>query len=210
MCEKFSHMREWKTLQTGASARHSQFHSSPILLIWSYQVCRTVFPANGSNLSPGSDQLKAVPLSSPERPSHTAIGLMTRLQILSSPFGQRWLATRYTLNHLMLEHNFCNPWLAQKSKNKTPLRFRSGKLFLPISPLQVTSPLPIWALKSPKITMESPGDAPFRTPPTDPKKAGYSELLLGVYCRCSEMTLSLTWEFQHQRAQLGGDCSSGL
>jgi len=29
-----------------------------------------------------------------------------------------------------------NPWLEQKSNNKTPLRFRSGRLFLPITPIQ--------------------------------------------------------------------------
>lgn len=35
-----------------------------------------------------------------------------------------------------------NPWQAQKSKNKTPLWFRSGRLLLPIMPLQVSPLLP--------------------------------------------------------------------
>ena len=42
-----------------------------------------------------------------------------------------------------------NPWVAQKSKSKTLLRFRSGRPFLPITPLQVSPSLPTWALKSP-------------------------------------------------------------
>ena len=42
-------------------------------------------------------------------------------------------------------------WLAQKSNGWTPLEFRSGSLFLPITPLQVLLSLPPWALKSQRV-----------------------------------------------------------
>ena len=48
-------------------------------------------------------------------------------------------------------------WLAQKSSNRTPLGFRSGRPFLSITPLQVTLSLPMWALKSPSRTMAMRG-----------------------------------------------------
>ena len=70
--------------------------------------------------------------------------------------------------------------LAQKSNNWTPLRFRSGRPFLPTTPLQVMLSLPTWALKSPNRTTELPGGNHSRTPPRDSKKAGYSELLIGA------------------------------
>uniref|UniRef100_A0A3B3BJC0 Ig-like domain-containing protein n=1 Tax=Oryzias melastigma TaxID=30732 RepID=A0A3B3BJC0_ORYME len=69
----------------------------------------------------------------------------------------------------------------QKSNNKTPLGFRSGRLFLPITPLQVPLSLPTWALKSPRRrTTESPVRALSSFPPRDTKKTGYSELLFAM------------------------------
>lgn len=35
-----------------------------------------------------------------------------------------------------------NPWLPQKSNNKAPFRFRSGRPFLPVTPFQVSPSLP--------------------------------------------------------------------
>lgn len=71
-------------------------------------------------------------------------------------------------------------WLAQKSNNWRPLfRFRSGRPFLPIVPLQVTLLLPTWSLKSPSRTMEPLFGALFSTHPKDSKKDRYSELLIG-------------------------------
>jgi len=52
-----------------------------------------------------------------------------------------------------------SPWRAQKSNNRTPLWFRSGGPFLPITPFQVSLSLPKWALKSPSRTRESPAGA---------------------------------------------------
>lgn len=62
-------------------------------------------------------------------------------------------------------------------QNKAQLRFRWGRLFLPIVTLQV-SPLSLMrALKSPRRTIESPDKIISRTLPTDSKKSGYPELV---------------------------------
>ena len=60
------------------------------------------------------------------------------------------------MSHLKLEHCVCDGQSTQKSKNKTPLAFRSA--FLPITLLQVTPSLPTQALKFPRRTMESPSE----------------------------------------------------
>ena len=75
------------------------------------------------------------------------------------------------------------PWLEQKSNNRTPLGFRSGKPFFPITSLQVSLSLPTCALKSPSKTTESPTGAPCRAPARTSKKAAYSKLLFGAYAQ---------------------------
>lgn len=67
--------------------------------------------------------------------------------------------------------------LAQKSSNKRPLGFKSGSLFLPITPLRVTLALRMWVLKSPSKTIESPVRAPSGSPPRASTKAWYTALL---------------------------------
>ena len=50
----------------------------------------------------------------------------------------------------MLGHGVCyEQTVTCKSKKNTPIRFRSGRLFLPITPFQVSLSLTMWALKSP-------------------------------------------------------------
>lgn len=55
----------------------------------------------------------------------------------------------------------CSLWT--KSNNRTHLHFRSGRPFLPITPLQVLLSLPTWALKSPSRKMDSLHVAPLST-----------------------------------------------
>lgn len=85
-----------------------------------------------------------------------------------------------------------NLWFTQKSNNKTSLRFRSGRMFLPITPLEVSLSLPMWPLKSYSRTRKSPDGAPSSTPLTDPKKTRYSELSFGAYVQ-TVRTCSPTW-----------------
>jgi len=105
-------------------------------------------PPNDSNSTPGGDQLTALPLS--------------------SPVAWYQLCATLCSNTVFVMDN---RWLAQKSKNKTPFRFRSGRLFLPITPFQVTPSLPTWALFL-RREMESPAGIPSRTPLRYSKKAG--------------------------------------
>ncbi|MEQ2162319.1 hypothetical protein GOODEAATRI_018492 [Goodea atripinnis] len=85
-----------------------------------------------------------------------------------------------------------SPLLTQKSNNKTPLGFRSGRLFLPITPLQVSLSFPTWVLKSPSRIMESLGEALSSNPDRDAKNAGYSALLPGPWAETTFIDLSPT------------------
>ena len=53
-----------------------------------------------------------------------------------------------------------NPWLAQKSNNKAPLRFRSARPLLPITPLQVSPLLMSVAVPKQNFTISFPGPHP--------------------------------------------------
>lgn len=66
---------------------------------------------------------------------------------------------------------------ALKSNNNTSFRFRSGRTFLPITSLQVSLSLPMWALKSLSRTMESQVVAISSTSPRTSRKGGYPALL---------------------------------
>ncbi len=50
-------------------------------------------------------------------------------------FWPQLLAAASTMEALKMVFVMANPWIAQKSENKAPLRFRSGRPFLPITPL---------------------------------------------------------------------------
>ena len=125
--------------------------SSPLQHIWAYQVCPAVFLATRSNSPPGGDRLTALPLSLPKRPKHTAAGSddTTTKSIIDLWPKMAWYQVHlWTTLYLNMLFVMDNPWLAQKSKNKTPFRFRSGRPFLPIKPLKVTPSMPTWALKA--------------------------------------------------------------
>lgn len=66
--------------------------------------------------------------------------------------------------------------LAQMSSNRMPIRFRSGRPFLPITQFQVALSLPTWVLKSSSRMMVAPASS---TPPNASKQAECSALLFG-------------------------------
>lgn len=94
----------------------------PLQHVWLLPVFPAPATARGSSIWPGGVQL----LSSAECPRHMAEGQMTRPQIWSLTSGLWSL------------------WLAQRSSITTPFRFRSGRTFLPVTPLRVRLLLPRW------------------------------------------------------------------
>lgn len=76
---------ELKTSLTGVHYVFPKRHSQ---CVWDHQVFPASYPAGGRNLPPGSYQLTAQALSSPEGPAHTAEGPMARSQNQLLPPGQ--------------------------------------------------------------------------------------------------------------------------
>lgn len=92
-------------------------------------------------------------------------------------------------------------WLVQKSNNISPLRFWSGKPFLPITVLQVFPSFPIWALNFHRSMLKSGGDFISRTWSTFSQKPECSELLF--VSEISFLRLRL-WSNENKKLQLHG------
>ncbi|KAI3363732.1 hypothetical protein L3Q82_001348 [Scortum barcoo] len=140
--------------------------------------------ASGSNSPPGGDRLtSSAPLftrvsktygrRSDETTTKSIIDLRPRV---SWCHVHRW--TPLCCSNMVFVMD--KVWLAQKSNNRTPLGFRSGRPVPPNhAPPGITVFAHVSALKSPSRTMEPPVGALSSTPPRDSKKAGYSVLLFG-------------------------------
>lgn len=109
------------------------------------------------------------------------------------------------------------PWRAQKSGDKAPLGFRSGRRFLPITPLQVLLSLLQWASKSPNRALGSTDVNPLSGHhPQTPRGPGDLHCcLVHMQQQQTEPSPPATWnrteanplihreEFQHIDAQPG-------